>query len=72
MTEEERCGKGLCPRMATRRATYNAMSGSVLMLSCDRHGMEPAEDQPNAAEARRYNAEHAAEHDAYDPPRARN
>lgn len=53
------CGKGCCMRKATRLATYRVSGGlrTTRFESCDEHGTTPAEDLPQAAEARAWNRE---------------
>jgi hypothetical protein len=53
------CEKGMCLRKATRTATYAVRVPplTVTMQSCDLHGMDPATDLSQAAEARAWNAD---------------
>ncbi len=71
------CGKGLCPRMATRLATYNygnpdehGVYRTTPMHSCDEHGNEPSEPIPQTEAARKWNRENAHWTDEYDPLRS--
>ena len=64
------CGKGLCPRMATRWATYTCDGVPCgLMRSCDQYDMEPSEPLEQAEAARKWNADNAEWLDEYDPPK---